>query len=57
MINDKAVTTVKNHQSLKLNLVTTSEVLRTCYGKHASIEKFVKAILTTASIKMSNLRF
>ena len=57
MINDKAVTTVKNHQSLTLNLVTTSEVLRTCYGKHATIEKFVKAILTTASIKMSNLRF
>lgn len=57
MINDKAVTTVKNHQSLTLNLVTTSEVLRTCYGKHATIEKFVKAILTIASIKMSNLRF
>ena len=57
MINDKVVTTVKSHQSLKLNLVTTSEVLRTYYGKHASIKKFVKAILTTASIKKANLRF
>ena len=56
MINDKVVTTVKSHQSLKLNLVT-SEVLRTCYGKHANIKKFVKAILTTASIKKANLRF
>ena len=45
--NDKVVITVESHQSLKLSLVTTSEVLQTCYGKHEKIKQFAKAISTT----------
>ena len=33
--------------TLNVNLVSTSEVLQTCYGKHENIEQFGKAILTT----------
>ena len=47
IVNDKAVITVKSHQSLKVNLVTTSEVLQTSYGKHENSKQFAKAILTT----------
>ena len=47
IVDDKVVITVKSHQALKLNLVTTSEVLQTCYGKHENIKQFVKAVLTT----------
>ena len=47
IVNEKVVITVKGHRSLKLNLVTTSKVLQTCYGKHENIKQFGKAILTT----------
>ena len=47
IVDDKVVITVKSHQVLKLNLVTTLEVLQTCYGKHENIKQFVKAVLTT----------
>ena len=52
IVNDEVDVTVKSHQSLKLNLVATSEVLQTCCGKHENIEQFSKAILT-ASVNIS----
>ena len=56
LVNDKVVVRVKNHQSLKLNLVTTSGVLQTFYEKHENIKQFSKAILTTpASISYNNV--
>ena len=48
IVNEKVVITVKSHQSLKLNLVTTSGVLQTGYGKHENIKQFANAILTTS---------
>lgn len=45
--NDKIVITVDSHQSLKLSLVATSEVLQTCYGKHEKIKQFAKTVSTT----------
>ena len=41
LVNDKVVVTVKNHQSLKLNLVTTSGVLQTFYEKHENISSLL----------------
>ena len=56
LVNDKVVVRVKNHHSLKLNLVTTSGVLQTFYEKHENIKQFAKAILTTpASISYNNV--
>ena len=56
LVNDKVVVRVKNHQSLKLNLVTTSGVLQTFYEKHENIKQFATAILTTpASISYNNV--
>ena len=36
---DKVVITAKRNQALKLNLVTTSKVLQTCYGKHQGFRR------------------
>ena len=44
IVNHKVVITVKNHQSLKLYLVTSSEILQTFYGNHENIKQFAKAI-------------
>ena len=44
IVNDKVVITVKSHQSLKLNLVTSTEVLQTCYGKRENFKQFARAI-------------
>ena len=56
IVNDKVVIAFKSHQSLKLNLVTTSEVLQACYRKHENGKQFVKVILTTpVNIGYSNV--
>ena len=56
IVNDKVVIIVKSHQSLKLNLVKTSEALQTWYGKHENIKQFAKAIvITPVNISCNNV--
>ena len=38
---------VKSYQTLKLNLVWTSEKLQTCKENHENKKQFAKAVLTT----------
>ena len=38
IINDKVMVSSKNEKSIKVNLITTVELLRSCYGQHEKIK-------------------
>ena len=46
IVNDKVQVSVKNEKSIKVNLITTVGLLRSCYGQHGTIKPFAKSILT-----------
>ena len=50
IVNDKVKVSVKNEKSIKVNLITTVGLLRSCYEQHGTIKPFAKSILTTPFI-------
>ena len=47
IVNDKVMVTVKNEKSIKVNLITTERLLRSCYGQQETIKLIAKSVLTT----------
>ena len=46
IVNDKVMVSVKNEKSIKVNLITTVGLLRSCYGQHETMKIFAISILT-----------
>ena len=47
IVNCKVIVSAKNEKLIKVNLITTVGLLRSCYGQHETMEPFSKSVLTT----------